>query len=93
MQSLRAAQAAAAPEPPVETLHPISFRRFAHTHPIDFYAAIRPDTQTTNQTLRMMGVYDSDYFFVKKMGVHIPHASGLRKFHPDVSLAASKRFM
>jgi hypothetical protein len=30
-------------------------------NPIDYLTQIRPDTETMNQTLRMLGTYKSDY--------------------------------
>ncbi len=43
----------------VETLHPIVAKRYKQREPIEFMASIRPDTETINQTLRMMGTYKS----------------------------------
>jgi hypothetical protein len=39
-------------DPPVETLHKLQLKRFKQQNPMDFYAAVRPNTKTVNQTLR-----------------------------------------
>ena len=49
--------------------------------------AIRPDTETTNQTQRMLGIYEPDREYAQRMGIHIPHScpGGLPSFHPGAS--------
>lgn len=63
--------------------------------PIDFLSALRPDTQTTNQTLRMLGTYASDHSHAHRFNMHLPSAcpggppGGY--FHPDVTITDHKR--
>lgn len=51
--------------------------------PLDFMSAMRPQTKTTNQTLRMLGTYETDSKLVDKLGARIP-AGVTSGFHPDV---------
>lgn len=55
---------------------------------MEFMCAIRPDTETTQQTMRMLGTYHTDQTHADRMGVHIPHMSpgGSGTYHPDVVL-------
>jgi hypothetical protein len=52
---------------------------------MDFMAAARPQAQTTNQTLRMLGTYSSDAAVAKALGVHVPAGAMKPGFHPDVA--------
>eukprot|EP00798_Chlamydomonas_sp_ICE-L_P027167 gene27167-2407_t len=76
---------------PVDSLPPITLKHMKHVSKIDYYAAIRPDTQTTNQTLRMMGTYDRDHIHAEKLQNHIPSFSpgGAAWYHPDVVLTTA----
>mmetsp|Transcript_40256 Transcript_40256/g.89397 ORF Transcript_40256/g.89397 Transcript_40256/m.89397 type:complete len:378 (+) Transcript_40256:766-1899(+) len=73
---------------PLETLHPLTAKRHKQKYPVDFMAAIRPDAQTTNQTLRMLGTYKTDYPHAERFNMHIPEGApgGDAWFHPDVVL-------
>jgi hypothetical protein len=53
--------------------------------PLDFMAAARPQAQTTNQTLRMLGTYSSDAAVAQALGVHAPAGVMKPGFHPDVA--------
>lgn len=39
-------------DPPMESLHRITLDRYRQTCPLEFYSAIRPNTETVSQTLR-----------------------------------------
>lgn len=39
-------------DPPAESLHRITLERYRQKYPLEFYAAIRPNTETVSQTLR-----------------------------------------
>jgi hypothetical protein len=52
---------------------------------MDFMAAARPQAQTTNQTLRMLGTYSGDAAVAKALGVHVPAGAMTPGFHPDVA--------
>ena len=39
-------------DPPVESLHRITLDRYRQKFPLEFYAAIRPQTETVSQTMR-----------------------------------------
>lgn len=41
--------------------------------PMDFLAAARPQTRTTTETMRMLGMYGCDSAVAQRLGVHIPH--------------------
>ncbi len=41
----------------LESMHPMEALRMKQREPIDFMSAMRPETKTINQTLRMMGTY------------------------------------
>ena len=57
---------------------------------MEYYASIRPDTMSVNQTLRMMGTYDVDYAAAERSGANIPSfcPGGPAWFHPDVTLTS-----
>jgi hypothetical protein len=57
---------------------------------IDYRAQIRPDAETTNQTLRMFGTYEGDYAAARQAGVFIPQASPRVGGHAEV-LGALRR--
>jgi hypothetical protein len=63
----------------------LSWLVFLQHFPLDFMAAARPQAQTTNQTLRMMGTYSSDAAVAKALGVHVPAGAVKAGFHPDVA--------
>ena len=71
---------------PVESLHPIQAKRMKQREPIEFMASIRPTTQTTNQTLRMMGTYETDLDHARRFKIQVPEALLTKNkfFHPDV---------
>lgn len=73
----------------VESLHPLEVKRFKQRNPLDYFAAIRPDTQSVNQTLRMMGTYDTDHDFAARSQSFIPSFSpgGPAWFHADVTMS------
>jgi hypothetical protein len=57
----------------------------SHKHKIDYMTAIRPDTETTSQLMRMMGTYETDYPHAARATVHIPPscpANPPSYFHP-----------
>lgn len=72
----------------VESLHPMVAKRFKQKHPVEFMNSIRPDAETTSQTLRMLGTYPTDQVHADRMGAIIPHMSpgGKGFYHPDVLL-------
>lgn len=65
--------------------HPSTCVGLLQKHPLDLLAEARPAAQTTNQTLRMLGTYNSDTELARMLNVHIP-AAGVKPgcFHPDV---------
>ncbi|KAI8475691.1 MAG: hypothetical protein J3K34DRAFT_464578 [Monoraphidium minutum] len=73
-QEQRLREAAAAAAPALGALHLITLKSFKKARrpggkfPIDFFAAARPRAQTTNQTLRMVGLYEEDGFMMARMG-------------------------
>jgi hypothetical protein len=73
---------------PVETMHPLVAKRYKQKYPMDFLISIRPDAETTNQTLRMLGTYRTDYEHAVRFCTFIPHGcpGGPQSFHPDVNL-------
>lgn len=75
-------------EPPVDSLHDLTAKSYKQKYPVDFMTAVRPDTETTNQTLRMMGTYKSDYAVASRFNMNIPNGcpGGKGAFHPDVTL-------
>ncbi len=78
-------------------LQPQQLKSFMRKYPISYYSAIRPDAETTNQTMRMLGTYSSDFAFADQARIFIPSgcpggpATGTSWFHPDVRLTASAR--
>lgn len=84
----------------MEDTHPIPLGKFKKSNHVDYYSAIRRDAETTNQTLRMLGNYSTDFDHAKKVGAFIPHGCpggpGLRDgnswFHSDVRLTQSADF-
>lgn len=72
---------------PVESLHPIQAKRMKQREPIEFMTSIRPPAaKTMNQTLRMMGTYETDLEHARRFKIQVPEQL-LRKqnfFHPDV---------
>ncbi|KAJ9520991.1 hypothetical protein QJQ45_022707 [Haematococcus lacustris] len=76
---------------PIDTMVPQQLRRYRAREPYDYRATIRPDCQTTNQTMRMMGTYESDYQAAKQSGLFIPNGTpgGPAWFHPDVRLTGA----
>ncbi|KAL6754359.1 hypothetical protein V8C86DRAFT_2704290 [Haematococcus lacustris] len=85
----------AAPHP-TSLNHPWLSKRFMHKDKIEYMAAIRPDCETMNQTLRMMGTYPTDAPHAARCQLHMPPLSPAippGAFHPDVrisSLACSR---
>lgn len=80
---------------PVQKMHPIVAKKFKQRDPIEFLATVRPDTESTNQTLRMMGTYEPDFEIADRFNMHIPAVcpGGKPFFHPDVHLTyRSKTF-
>lgn len=70
--------------------HPVISKRFLHKHKIDYMSNIRPDTETMNQTLRMLATYETDHVHAQQANMHIPHMSPApdgKNFHPDVRLS------
>merc|ERR1712137_1018391 len=47
-------------DPPVQSLHNTTLRSYRKNYPIDFMAAVRPQTKTINQTLGIWGYQDTD---------------------------------
>ncbi|KAG2495899.1 hypothetical protein HYH03_006137 [Edaphochlamys debaryana] len=72
---------------PIEAQHPITAARFKAKHPMEFMQQIRPDTETTSQSLRMLGTYEADFSHADRMGIFIPHMcpGGKPAYHPDVT--------
>eukprot|EP00892_Ulva_mutabilis_P012336 jgi/Ulvmu1/9475/UM052_0044.1 len=54
-------------DPPVDSLHRITLDRYRQKFPLEFYAAIRPKTETVSQTLRYLGTYACDVEFAEKV--------------------------
>lgn len=71
---------------PIEQQHKITALRYKKKHPVDFMTQIRPDTETTNQAMRMLGTYDSDRLHTERLGVFIPQVcpGGKSTYHADV---------
>ncbi|PNH05556.1 hypothetical protein TSOC_008158 [Tetrabaena socialis] len=71
---------------PIEEQHTITANRFKRSNPLEFMTAIRPETETTNQAMRMLGTYDSDQAHADRMKVFIPQGcpGGKPAYHPDV---------
>jgi hypothetical protein len=59
-------------------------------YPMDFMAAVRPETQTTNQALRLMGTYEGDLWLMEKLKLRTMNGVKPGAFHPDV-LTAQQR--
>uniref|UniRef100_A0A7S0R2D4 Uncharacterized protein n=1 Tax=Chlamydomonas leiostraca TaxID=1034604 RepID=A0A7S0R2D4_9CHLO len=77
-----------APAPSVMD-HPQLVRKFMQKQKLEYYQAIRPDCETTNQTLRMLSTYETDIVHAARGHVHIPPCSPAMEgnyFHPDVRL-------
>ncbi|WIA35534.1 hypothetical protein OEZ86_003960 [Tetradesmus obliquus] len=79
-----AAASAGAEQLPLGSLHPITLKSYYKHFPLDFMSAARPQAQTTNQTLRMLGTYSSDAAVAKALGVHVPAGAVKPGFDPDV---------
>jgi hypothetical protein len=47
-------------------------------YPLELLAAARPGTRTTNETLRMLGAYAGDQQLAGRLGIAIPHGSGVQ---------------
>lgn len=75
-------------EPSVDTLHDITAKSYKKQFPMDFMTAVRPDTETVNQTLRMMGTYKPDYAIADRFKMNIPNGcpGGKGEFHADVTI-------
>ncbi|GFR48392.1 hypothetical protein Agub_g10285, partial [Astrephomene gubernaculifera] len=75
------------PGQPIEQQHKITARRFKQHYPLDFMSQIRPETETTNQAMRMLGTYTSDQAHADRMGIFIPQGcpGGKPAYHPDVT--------
>eukprot|EP00200_Dunaliella_tertiolecta_P002096 CAMPEP_0202345904 /NCGR_PEP_ID=MMETSP1126-20121109/4932_1 /ASSEMBLY_ACC=CAM_ASM_000457 /TAXON_ID=3047 /ORGANISM="Dunaliella tertiolecta, Strain CCMP1320" /LENGTH=132 /DNA_ID=CAMNT_0048937253 /DNA_START=218 /DNA_END=616 /DNA_ORIENTATION=- len=60
-------------------------KRYKQKNSLEYMATLRPQAETTNQTLRMMGTYASDYQ-AKRAGMQIVHMApgGPVGYHPDV---------
>ncbi|GAX78366.1 hypothetical protein CEUSTIGMA_g5808.t1 [Chlamydomonas eustigma] len=73
---------------PVESMHPLVAKSYKQKFPIDFLISIRPDAETMNQTLRMLGTYRTDYEHAERFSTFIPSGcpGGPQSFHPDVNL-------
>ncbi|GAX76833.1 hypothetical protein CEUSTIGMA_g4279.t1 [Chlamydomonas eustigma] len=75
----------------VQDLVPQQLHRFINKHPIDYRAAIRPDSETVNQRMRMLGTYSTDFAYADQARYFIPSgcpggpATG-SWYHPDVRL-------
>ncbi|KXZ42462.1 hypothetical protein GPECTOR_144g725 [Gonium pectorale] len=71
---------------PVEELHKIQAVRYKQKYPLDFMSEIRPETETTNQAMRMLGTYAADQSHADRLGVFIPQGcpGGKPSYHPDV---------
>jgi hypothetical protein len=52
---------------PLDKLHHTTLERYGRAHPVEFYAAIRPQCQTTSQTMRMLGTYASDVQLAQRL--------------------------
>ena len=61
--------------------------------PIEFFSVVRPDCETTSQTMRMMGTYKDDYGIANRTDTLIPSGcpgpQGIN-WHPDVSVTLSE---
>uniref|UniRef100_A0A7S0VCC2 Uncharacterized protein n=1 Tax=Polytomella parva TaxID=51329 RepID=A0A7S0VCC2_9CHLO len=62
-------------------------QRYRKKYPIDHLAALRPETETISQTLRMVGTYADDRGHAQRLGIHIPSScpGGRDSYHPDVT--------
>ncbi|GIL81250.1 hypothetical protein Vretimale_1191 [Volvox reticuliferus] len=72
---------------PIEQQHKITAGRFKQAYPLDFMGQIRPETETTNQAMRMLGTYASDQAHADRLGIFIPQGcpGGKPSYHPDVT--------
>ncbi|EFJ48348.1 hypothetical protein VOLCADRAFT_104737 [Volvox carteri f. nagariensis] len=72
---------------PIEQQHKITAGRFKRAYPLDFMCQIRPETETTNQAMRMLGTYSSDISHAERIGLFIPQGcpGGKPSYHPDVT--------
>ncbi|GLC41521.1 hypothetical protein PLESTB_001002000 [Pleodorina starrii] len=72
---------------PIEDQHKITAGRFKKAYPLDFMTQIRPETETTNQAMRMLGTYTSDQAHADRIGLFIPQGcpGGKPAYHPDVT--------
>lgn len=74
---------------PINELHPMEAKRLRQQHPVEFMAAIRPaSTRTMNQTMRMMGTYETDLDQARRFKIQVPETLLRQKafFHPDVQI-------
>lgn len=73
----------------VETMSSEGLARMKKREPLDYFASIRPDTQSSSQTMRMFGTYDTDYDHATRSQCLIPigcPAARGKWHHPDVTL-------
>uniref|UniRef100_A0A7S0WPP5 Uncharacterized protein n=1 Tax=Chlamydomonas leiostraca TaxID=1034604 RepID=A0A7S0WPP5_9CHLO len=77
--------------PDVNSLVPEQLRRYKAKEPFEYLAAIRKDCETTNQTLRMMGTYETDYAHARRSHTFIANScpGGPAFFHPDVRVTGA----
>jgi hypothetical protein len=76
-------EAGAQKQPDLASMHPITLRSFKQNYPVDFMAALRPQAATTNQTMRVLGTYESDKVGMQLLGIkQVPGVAP--GFHPDV---------
>lgn len=71
----------------VDMLDSKGLMRAKQGQPLEYLSTIRKQTQTTSQAMRMMGTYETDIAWAKKMNLFIPAqcpAPPGKYFHPDV---------
>lgn len=80
---LTSSEVAAAKDQPAQDLNNITALNSHKRHSVDFMCATRPQAQTTNQTMRMLGTYKSDAQVIKKLGTTL---AGVIKsgYTPDI---------
>ncbi|KIY98776.1 hypothetical protein MNEG_9185 [Monoraphidium neglectum] len=83
-QEQRRREQAESQAPALDALHMLTLKSYKKKFPMDFMAACRPRAKTTNQTLRMMGLYEEDGFFMAKMGAQPPVGVTAGAFLPDM---------
>eukprot|EP00199_Chlamydomonas_sp_CCMP681_P006208 CAMPEP_0119103612 /NCGR_PEP_ID=MMETSP1180-20130426/2020_1 /TAXON_ID=3052 ORGANISM="Chlamydomonas cf sp, Strain CCMP681" /NCGR_SAMPLE_ID=MMETSP1180 /ASSEMBLY_ACC=CAM_ASM_000741 /LENGTH=185 /DNA_ID=CAMNT_0007088165 /DNA_START=21 /DNA_END=578 /DNA_ORIENTATION=- len=75
-------------KPDLDRMVPRQLKRYMAREPFDYASIVRPDAETTNQALRMLGTYASDEGFARRAGQIIPNCSpGGTGWHPDVRQA------